>query len=866
MATVVSPTVGPDNISGPGVPAIIRGATNGSTLYTLVRTAASTLSVYRSTNGGTSWASLASFAHTSIAEWCGVYEPAGYLHIGYRVSNATDDRLYYRRLNLSNFTFSTALQVSGTALNGGTPGARFQAVEMAVVRNSNTTYAIALAGAYADLPGTGAQHGVYIHGVSIKASAGTIYLNNGIITGTRAWFSAGTPGRSGLAMELEHNGDGQTSSVPNLWVTWGRSEVRMVRVAWVNSTVGWQGPTTATVIRSTLPTAQDHCAGRWDGTQWMMAVPSPDDSSIVRVYQRNKANTTTTTYDSPQHPQGTVKNCAISYDNTTKDIRIYAVGTTTAVLYFVDYDRSLSTWGVWTVVTATAISNSVEWSVRRGGTYGNARFDVITEAGSVTPWVVTHTAQTVSTPPSVATFTTTTQPYANGAAASITSALSLTWTFSDVDPGQTQGTYALSRQIGAGAIAYWNATTSVWGVSEVQNSSSTPAATIPTAWGIDGDPAHTYKVKVWDSAGTPSAGYSAALVLIPSTPVNPAIVLPTAAQVVTANSLNVSWTSAEQVGARIRLSQNPGGTVVYDSGPMIGYVDTDFDIPYLLPNNTGWTVTVNTYNNEKLISADQTRNFTVSYAPPPPVISTFTPVSASGWITVTPTSLTPAGTQPTINAQDLHRRVRTAISALSNSTFTTNVTGWTGAGGTLTYSTTQSHSSPGAGRMVPNASADALVTTTTQTDISAAVAVGGNVHVTGWLRPDTANKSVKITVNFLNSGGTQIDQQFTTISNISVGAWQFFEFIGDLSTVVAGVVKATVSIGLTGTPASGDAFYVDDVELRVANDDDTGVRIVAGGTPGVAYNDWGVAALVDYEYRWVTLGSNGTNGYGPWQG
>ena len=79
------------------------------------------------------------------------------------------------------------------------------------------------------------------------------------------------------------------------------------------------------------------------------------------------------------------------------------------------------------------------------------------------------------------------------------------------------------------------------------------------------------------------------------------------------------------------------------------------------------------------------------------------------------------------------------------------------------------------------------------------------------------------------------------------------------------MATATVSIGLTGTPAAGDAFYADDLELRPANSD-VGTRVLASSPPGTAYNDWGAASGTDYEYRWVTQGGNGTSGFGPWVG
>lgn len=866
MATVGTSTVA-DCLAPPGVPAMTRRYINSTTdhYYLLVRTATNTLSVFRSTDKGASWAAWTSFTHTGLQEWSSpIYESAGYLHLAYRVSAGNTDTIWYRRLNLSNVTWSAGLQCSGSPANGGVAGSRFQGVDLAVVRNPDTSYAIIVGAAYQDAAGTGAQHGVYLHGVSIEKNAGKIYLNNGIITGTRAWFSAGTPGRSGISVEVEHNGDGQTSSVPNVWVCWGRAELRMVKVGWVNSKVGWQGPASPVVMRSTLPSSQDYTAGRWDGTQWLMAVPSPDDITMVRVYQRNKANTTSATFTSPAHPAGVVRNVALTYDNTTKNFRLFAVGTSSALLYYIDYTRATATWGAWATVSATAVTGATEWSVRRGGNSGNARFDVVTTAGTVTPWTVSHTAMTNPTPPSVATWDTTGSPYVNGGPADVGSNLALAWTFTDTDPGQTQGSYALSRQIGAGTLQYWNATSSTWGASEVQNTSSTPAVTLPAGWGADADAAHAYRVKVWDSANTPAAGYSTALLLTPSVLVNPAVTAPTAAQVLGIDTVTVQWTVAEQSGARIRLT-NAGGEVVYDSGPMMGYTDTEFTVPLRLPNASAWSVTLNTYNNERLQSTGQTRAFTVNFSPAPAVVSTLLPVTAAGVIRVTPSVLAPVGVQPAIVTQDLYRRRRTALNLLTNSSFAGSVNGWFGQNGALTYSTTQARSGPGSARLVPTGGfADAQVINSIQPSISDIIARGRAVTVSGWIRCDTANKPIRVQVNWLDAGGGFLAQEGATVATAIAGAWLYVEYTADPSTTPA-AVKAAAVIGLTNTPAAGDAFYVDDVELREANTD-PGVRVLALAEPGAVYDDWGAASGVDYEYRWITAASNGTASAGPWIG
>jgi hypothetical protein len=464
MATVLTTTQ--TDILGPAtVPAIARDLTNGR-LYTIAHTATNDLTLYQSTDNGASWASYASFTHATLGEWSGVVvDKNSYAHLAYRISNGTEDVLYYRRIYLaspSSPAWSGAVRVSGSGNNGGVAGAAWQGVDLAVVRNSNGSYAIVVAGARTN--GT-SDYGIWVHGVSYDVTHG-IYLNNGIITNNRSYNVTGTaPGRGGVTCEVEHNGDGFTSGTPHVWVSWGRTRLYMVKLAWQGSTVGWQGPSSSVTIKSTIP-AQDYAGGRWDGTRWLMPVISPDDATAVRVYQRNQANTATTSIDTPTHPTGNIRQFAVSYDNVTKNPRIFAIGTSTAVLYYIDYSRSLGTWGSWTSVVATAVmgTNASEWSIRRGGTSGDARFDVIT-AASGSPNTVTHTAQTINTPPNNAVWDTSAVPYVNGGAANVSASLTLDWTFTDPDPGQTQGSYALSRQIGAGSVQYWNASTTSWGAA-----------------------------------------------------------------------------------------------------------------------------------------------------------------------------------------------------------------------------------------------------------------------------------------------------------------------------------------------------------------------------------------------------------------
>lgn len=856
MATVGTSSQS-DLLSGPPIPGVNRDSTNGR-LYAVIRTAADTLSVYRSVDSGASWSSWSSFSHTGLQEWSRFFlDKNGFGHLAYRVNTGTADIIYYRRLDLGSAAWSAALQCSNTDANGGVAGARWQGVDIAVVRHSNGAYAIAVVGAQSDV---GARFGMIVMGVSITEK-GVIYSNNGIIVNNRFYTEAGTPpGRQGVACEIEHNGDGVTSSTPHLWVTWGRVRLSMVKLAWQGTAIGWSGPSDPQVIRPTIP-AHNYVGGRWDGRNWVMSVINPDNNATVRLYERNQANTTTAIYDSPTHPQGNVTSVATSYDSVTRDIRVFAVGTSSNVLYYCDYTRETGVWTAWATVTATAVLSGTEWTVRHGGSSGDARHHVLTTA-SGSPNTVSETAQSSSSIPNNATWDTSSVPYLNGGAADVNAALTLDWTFFDPDPGQTQGSYALSRQIGAGTVQYWNAGTSSWGASEVQNASGTSALTLASGWAAGTDLPYTFKVKVWDNTGTSAAGYSNPLILIPSVKVNPTITSPSGT--ISTDLVPVSWTVSEQSQFRVRIT-TPGGAEQFNSGWITDSSTTSYTPTYRMVNGaTNWIAEVTTRNAEGLTSNAATATFSVSYAAPPAPISTFVPSTTGGYIAVSSSNLAPVGSQPAITSADLYRRPAITSVLNSNSNFAGNVTGWSVGGGgtlgTLSYSTAQAHEGAGSARYVPSATGSA--SPSVESTAQLAVDLGKTYYGSGWIRPDTSTKPIFIAINWYNASGTYLGSTTTTVSAPVANAWHFLEVVGD-PNAFANTAKATVSIGESSTPAAVNAFYADEVKFE-EYDSTTGVRIATGLLPPVTYNDWGAAASTEYEYRWLAVGANGTSIYGPW--
>lgn len=853
MATVFT-TTQTDVVAPPTLPPIARDINTGN-LWVLGQSGVNTLTLYRSTDSGGTWTSYAAFTHSTLEEWSRVVVDKNlYAHVAYRVNGGTEDVLYYRRVYLASGSpaWTSALRVSGAGDNGGVAGAAWQGVDLAVVRNSNGSYAIVVVGARTT--GT-TNYGIWAHGVSSDSVHG-IYLNNGIIINNRSWLVSGTaPGRSGVTCEVEHNGDGFTSTTPHVWVSWGRTTLYMVKLAWQGSTVGWQGPSSSIIIKSNI-SAQNYAGGRYDGTRWLMPCISPDDVTTVRVYQRNQANTSTVSNDSPTHPTGNIRQFAVNFDNPTKNIRVYAVGTSTAVLYYVDFIRATSTWTSWATVTATAILGSAgnEWGVRASSS-GNSRYDVIT-AASGSPNTISHIAQTINAVPNVATWNFDNVPYVNGAAADVAASLLLDWDFFDPDPGQTQGSYAVSRQIGAGTLNYWRASDSTWQTTEQQNSTSTTQLTLASSWASGSDANYTFKVKVWDSLGTPASGYSDALVIVPSTKVNPTITAPTAAQVLGVNSVTATWTVSEQTQYRVQLNVQGGGVEVYDSG-WITDTATSFLVPYTLLNGTAWTLTLTTKNNEGLASTAQTVNFSVSYTPPAVPILTLTALPTLGVIRVATTNPAITGSQPAVLSQDIYRRI-VANSVLNvNPYFETDLTDWTQVNATGTRSTVFAHQGIASCKVVPNgSSADCR-------EESGTVAIDQTLSymAEAFIRPDTANKPIKVYLNWYN-GGAFISSTVASITSPVAGAWQYVTVFAPASSVPT-ANRASVSAGVGSTPAVTDVVYVDEVKLTVYNGD-PGIRIASGLASNGVVDDWKTSALINYEYQCITTGVTGATVVGSW--
>lgn len=838
-------------------------------LWAVCRTATTTIAVFRSIDDGGSWTSQGSFTRTGLIDIgeARIDQAGDHIHLVFLTNQSGEDRLYYRRIDIrtgsASFSSGELFLVAGNASNNH--DFLFSA-SVAPYKNPDGSFAIIAGVAF-----RGSSHsGVEFFGVSIRNDAPlTTYRNDGIIKTTREYARSGDDsGGVSISLDFEHNGDGFTAATPNVWATFQiHSTAYCVKFAWQGYKNGWKSPSSAPTVAGSRSTVRD-LPSRWDGERLLIVSRSPSDTTKINIYERDVSNTTNTaTRTSPTHPQGVVNATMIGYNHVTKDFRLFAVGTSTAVLYYVDFTRATATWGSWTQANATAPVTS-EWGIRRS-TYGTYQYDLYHQTGGGSPWTLSNYGLPVNFPPTAPTWVTGTAgtPVTNGAAFDVSVSLTLDWIFND--PGvDTQSAYAVSRQIGAGSIEYWRASDSTWQASEVQNTSATTGLVLTTGQWVGGggaaDAAHKYRVKTWDSGGSAST-YSDTLSIVPSTRVDPTLTAPTASQVLNTGLVTATWTVSEQGSYRVTVTNVATGVVVHDTGfltdptpatpSILSYV-----VPVTLVDGFSGSLTLQTRNAEGLASVLRTVAFSIDFVEPvAPVVSILANNPAEGGNDVQLTQGAPTGAQPATVRMDLYRRVAGAyVPANANPYFETNASDWSNVNySTAARSTVQAHQGTASLLCTPSgAQASPYVQTTT---IYTTNGPGNRWSALGWSRSTTANKPVRLKLQWYDASNALLSEttrDFTTVA----GVWLWMMVTGTAPDLAVGV---RIAAGQINTPAAGDTVYFDELKLLSANDDE-GLRIETNVASGEVFLDWRAVGGVNYEYRGYAEAANATAIYGPW--
>jgi hypothetical protein len=536
MATIAT-TTNANPLQFPGMTLVGRNPALNAYFCLVKASTADNYVIYKSSDGGGTWAVLATIVRTNLVDVGQIFvDRYNWVHWAYRTNESSQDRIYYRLINGSSGAVGGEFLLANPG-NGGVAGAVYAGIDV------KTHYQISEAAHYVAVAvGTtlGSQEGVTMLGWKGGPA-------NGIISGTRQWLkTVGSTGRVGPSMDLEHSGNGYDGT-PNLWVVFGRTDMRLVKLPWTGA--GWSGSPGETLIYAGIGSLGQMC-GRWDGSRFLMAAPDPVNTSQVMLIERDRANSKTTVHRTGNHTTGVVRNATAAYDPPTGNVRVWAIGTSTTVLYANDWTRSGDTWSGWATTGVTVLGTAGDNYGAKRSTDSDAKWGLYyATAGS--PNTLTYAPSALSYPPNTPVWSS--PP--NGAAADVGLPLRLDWVFSDQDPGDTQSAYAVSRQVGAGTVQYYRASDNTWQLAEVQNSSTSDLVFLPAGWAAATDAVYTFKVKVWDSNSNPS-GYSPALMIVPSTTVNPTVTSPTANQVIGTGSLPVAWSVAEQTQYRIQLDKS----------------------------------------------------------------------------------------------------------------------------------------------------------------------------------------------------------------------------------------------------------------------------------------------------------------------
>lgn len=838
-----------------------------NSLWILFRSADTTVAIYKSTDGGLSWGSQGTFTITGLFEVSEMRIDQGgdHMHLVMLVYTGTQDQVRYKRIPI--FTGTADTSTGDSFIANGTAGAQRSSYYGACIlpyKNPDNSYAVIIGAAFHGAAGSGFN----LYGLSIKNDGVfSTYQNNGIIITTRQYFVSGDDTAVSISCDVEHNGDGITSSTPNLWFSIQLFDrMYILKLAWQGYKTGWTSPASCVLIANGRTVVRD-LPSRWDGSRFLIMSTSPSDTSKMDVYERNRSNTSTVKRTSPAHPQGGgIASNVLSWNHVNGDFRLFAVGGAAATVYYVDYVRATNAWGSWTLVSATAPVTS-EWSVRRG-TAGSYQYDFYMTSGTVTPWTVSNVVLAVNFAPTAPTWVygTGTTPSQSGAAFDVSTSLALDWQHNDPNVTDVQGFYALSRQIGVAAIQYWRTSDSTWQVAEVQNASGTSAVTLTTAqWlgaGGAADPAHVYKVKTWDAGGLPSA-YSTGLSIIPSTRVDPTLTAPTAAQILNVGSVTATWTNTEQSSFRVTLTNVTTGALVWDSGFITDPTSPtpsilSYDVPKVLADGFSGSLTLQTRNGEGLTSVTRTVAFSIDFVEPVAPIITLANVPASGGINVTVTQAAPTGAQPATITMDLwHRKIVSVTPVNINPTFEVNTTDWTNSNySTAVRSTAQFHSGTASILCTPTGAA---ATPLIQSSIYP-VTGGTRWEARTWFRSTNTNKTVRLYLQWTDNVNAPISNSTRDLTPVAATwIWGYFA-----ATAPSNAFGVRIAVGQIGTPAAGDTIHFDDLQLFSANDD-LGIRIAAGVASGSTTLDWRAVTGIDYEWRGFAAAGNNTSVYGPWQ-
>jgi len=281
-----------------------------------------------------------------------------------------------------------------------------------------------------------------------------------------------------------------------------------------------------------------------------------------------------------------------------------------------------------------------EEHIPAAGAYSSKTASWATSSGAVTVGVVLHELQVAPNAPLWVS-------PAAGSVQDVAAGLTLDWAFSDDNTADTQGAYALKRDVG-GTVRWWGGS-AFDQVAETYITSSATSLALASSWGADGDATHFYSVRTKDAALN-IGPYSSVLAVVPDAKDNPTI---TALTTVTTATPAIEWTVTDQGQYRVQIRDDADSFDVWDSGWITSTSERGpITVGTTLEDVTDYIQRVTTKTAEGLTSDPSSDAFSTVFVPPDAPVVTVNEVDGAFEVTVE----NPATGEP-VESNDLYVRI-----------------------------------------------------------------------------------------------------------------------------------------------------------------------------------------------------------------
>jgi hypothetical protein len=389
--------------------------------------------------------------------------------------------------------------------------------------------------------------------------------------------------------------------------------------------------------------------------------PRGDDDDTLQLHLMDPFDARREVIDIPELGKGDVINVGITYDPYNGDIFILANGSTDQLLGMITYQWPIRQFTAWADVTAEGvISDSLSMKAGTSGKKVEGVYGIIAGGDRTVRHEIFATVNTIPSQPTW---------LIGGGAKNRNASLEVgPWQHVDVD-GDSQTAYTLERRVNGDTEEYWNGIN--WQAATVNITSAADSVTLSSGWASAGD---TVEFRVRTSDGTGFGPWSAALVIIAASPVNPTILSPADEASVTVPELVVEWDVAEQSAYLVELKTGDGTGTLWSSEWVGLAAPRSIEVPVDLEDGATYDVEVTTQNLVGLTSSTVKHDISVSLTPPPKPLFTWTAIPDQGAIDVIINNGTAGGGEADADSNDIYQVLdgverAVAVNVEANGTF-----------------------------------------------------------------------------------------------------------------------------------------------------------------------------------------------------